>query len=55
MDAKARFVELFKLKTGGRHPQDFSQNARAFADILNGYPELEELWQEAISELEGVA
>lgn len=46
---KDAFVELFKTKTGGMHPNDFKRNPNGFAKFLKD-PELRTTWVEALLE-----
>ncbi len=47
MNKKDKFVERFKEKTGGQHPNDFKRNPSALSAILSGDEELERLFREA--------
>ena len=44
-----KFVELFKKKTSGMHPNDFRKNLKGFRALMKD-PELEDAWDEALLE-----
>lgn len=45
-----KFVELFKKKTGGMHPNGFKLTPWVLSAILSKIPELKEAWDEALLE-----
>lgn len=44
------FVELFKKRVSGKHPNDFKANPKALSVILSHDHELGDLFQEAVEE-----
>ena len=50
MSLKDDFVELFKQRCGGKHPNDFKKNPAALAQFLNADNELKELFRMAVIE-----
>ena len=49
MTAKDDFVEEF-IRIVDKHPNDFKNNPIAISAILNGYPILKKLWDQAVLE-----